>query len=275
MAEAGIRIHGTTRQQPLVSFTGTEQGLLLPLPAVAPELATWARVKVHRDGHVQFERAYYSAPFRLAGKSLWLKATATMVQLYEEHTLAATHLRQGTPGARSTVTDHLPPEAQAWQLHDVQWCLREAKRIGPSCSALVRVLFGDRVLIKLRAVQGLLRFAQQYGDEPPFLRPRSSPIQATPPGSITPKMSGSFTPAIDNKDTNRRTEALCMAWAGLVACLGEKELSMRTLMHMTLTALLVGCATQEELAFPRQVIAEETYPADIRQFTSSDLKNLV
>jgi len=165
MAEAGIRIHGTTRQQPLVSFTGTEQGLLLPLPAVAPELATWGRVKVNRDGHVQFERAYYSAPFRLAGKSLWLKATATMVHLYEEHILVATHLRQGAPGARSTVTDHLPPEAQAWQLHDVQWCLREAKRIGPSCSALVRVLFGDRVLIKLRAVQGLLRFAQQYGDE--------------------------------------------------------------------------------------------------------------
>lgn len=51
------------------------------------------------------------------------------------------------PGARSTVTDHLPPEAQLWQLHDVQWCLREAKRIGPSCSALVRVLFGDRVLL--------------------------------------------------------------------------------------------------------------------------------
>lgn len=87
-----------------------------------------------------------------------------MVHLYEEHILVATHLRQGAPGARSTVTDHLPPEAQAWQLHDVQWCLREAKRVGPSCSALVLVLFGDRVLIKLRAVQGLLRFAQQYSD---------------------------------------------------------------------------------------------------------------
>lgn len=140
MAEAGIRIHGTTRQQPLVRFTGTEQGLLLPLPSVAPELATWGRVKVHRDGHVQFERAYYSAPFRLAGKSLWLKATATMVHLYEEHILVATHLRQG---AR--------PQ-----------CRHRPRSI---LFSLVRVLFGDRVLIKLRAVQGLLRFAQQYSDE--------------------------------------------------------------------------------------------------------------
>ncbi|WP_455281661.1 hypothetical protein [Cupriavidus necator] len=30
-----------------------------------------------------------------------------------------------------------------------------------------------------------------------ILEARSSPIQATPPGSITPKMPGSFTPAID------------------------------------------------------------------------------
>ncbi len=43
---------------------------------------------------------------------------------------------------------------------------------------------------------------------------------------------------------------------------------MRTLMHMALTALVIGCGTQEELAFPRQVLAEEAYPADIRQFMS-------
>jgi hypothetical protein len=46
-------------------------------------------------------------------------------------------------------------------MHDTQWCLREAQRIGPSCYALVHALFGDQVLIKLRAVQGVRRFAQQ------------------------------------------------------------------------------------------------------------------
>lgn len=90
------------------------------LPTLAwPELATWARVKVHRDAHVQFQRTYYSVPFRLAGKDLWLKATATMVQLYYEHELSASHVRQTAPGTRSTVADHMPPAAQAWQLHDI------------------------------------------------------------------------------------------------------------------------------------------------------------
>jgi len=86
-----------------------------------------------------------------------------MVQLYYEHELSASHVRQTAPGTRITVADHMPPAAQAWQMHDTQWCLREAQRIGPSCYALVHALFGDRVLIKLRAVQGVLRFAQQFG----------------------------------------------------------------------------------------------------------------
>lgn len=160
---AGNRIHGATRSAPLKVFTEVERALLTPLPAVPPELAVWAKVKVHRDAHVQFDKCLYSAPFKLAGQSLWLKATVNMVWLYREHELIASHARQTRPGSRSTVPDHLPPEAQAWELQDVQWCLNNAEQIGPACLALVRALFADRVLIKLRAVQGVLRLAKTYG----------------------------------------------------------------------------------------------------------------
>lgn len=161
--DAGNRIHGTTRCAPLKLFTEVERALLSPLPAVPPELAVWARVKVHRDAHVQFDKCLYSAPFKLAGQSLWLKATVNMVWLYREHELIASHARLTRPGSRSTVPDHLPPEAQAWNLQDVQWCLKHAEQVGPACLRLVRALFADRVLIKLRAVQGVLRLAKTYG----------------------------------------------------------------------------------------------------------------
>jgi transposase len=75
MNEAGNRVHGTTRDMPLTRFAEVEQSLLTPLPDVTPELASWAKVKVHRDAHVQFQRNYYSVPFKLAGHALWLKAT--------------------------------------------------------------------------------------------------------------------------------------------------------------------------------------------------------
>jgi len=75
----------------------------------------------------------------------------------------ACHPRLTRPGARSTVPDHLPPEALAWSLHDAQWCLDQAERIGPACHAVIHTLFGDRVLVNLRAAQGVPRLAQPYG----------------------------------------------------------------------------------------------------------------
>ncbi|MCF8015712.1 MAG: IS21 family transposase, partial [Chromatiaceae bacterium] len=128
-----------------------------------PELAVWAKLKVHRDAHVQFEKAYYSVPFRLLGQTLWLKATSDVVRLYQEHVLVATHVRQLRPGARSTVADHMPPNALAFAMRDPQWCLKQAKAVGPQCQALIERLFADRVLEHLRAAQGVIRLGEKYG----------------------------------------------------------------------------------------------------------------
>jgi hypothetical protein len=61
------------------------------------------------------------------------------------------------------VADHLPDAAQAWQLQDTQWCLARAQQVGPACHALVHAMLHDKVLIRLRAVQGVLRLQQKYG----------------------------------------------------------------------------------------------------------------
>ena len=162
LASAGTRCHGTTRCQPLERFTTTERGLLGRLPDVPPELATWACVVVHRDAHVQFDRALYSVPFRLMGQTLWLRATASAVQIYRDTELVATHVRTA-PGQRATVRDHLPPDALAWSMADPQHCLRESERIGPHCHALITRLFADRVLDHLRAAQGVIRLERTHG----------------------------------------------------------------------------------------------------------------
>ena len=163
LGEAGNRTHGTTQERPLSPFVNLEKSLLISLPNTPPECATWAKVKVHRDTHVQYHYAYYSVPFHLVGKQLWLKATDTMIKLYLHHEQVASHTKLTRKRTRSTVMDHLPQEAQAWQTQDVQWCLTEAKRIGISCHTLVLALFNDNVLIKLRAVQGILRLEKPYG----------------------------------------------------------------------------------------------------------------
>jgi hypothetical protein len=163
LAEAGNRTHGTTHTQPLAQFESVEKAHLGSLPDVPPELAVWGKVKVHRDAHIQFEKAYYSVPFRLIGQRLWLKATPAAVRLYRDHELVATHPRHTRPGARSTVDDHLPPNALAYAMRDPQWCLRQAEAIGPHCQGLIQRLFADRVLDNLRAAQGVIRLKEKYG----------------------------------------------------------------------------------------------------------------
>ena len=162
ISEAGTRQHGTTREQPLVLFT-SEQPLLQRLPSVAPDLGTWHRVVLHRDCHVQFERAFYSAPFTKVGKTLWLRASDTVVALYEDYRHLHTHPRASRAGQRTTVADHLPPDARRFFERDRRWCATQAKAIGPHCTELIDQLLGDRIAERLRAAQGVLALGHRYG----------------------------------------------------------------------------------------------------------------
>jgi transposase len=162
MGTAGLRCHGTTRYRPLDLFA-LERALLRPLPGLAPDLGTWHRVTVHKDCHVQFERVLYSAPFTLAHRVLWLRATDATVALYEDYRHVCTHVRGQRVGQRVTLREHLPPQAQAFFAHDRQWCAEQAHGVGPSCRALVQRLLSDRILERLRAAQGLLALRKTYG----------------------------------------------------------------------------------------------------------------
>jgi transposase len=160
---AGNRIHGTTHQKPLTLFAESEKHILRPVPDVPVQAATWTRLKLHGDCHVRFEKAFYSAPFRLVHQELWLKATDTSVKLYRHLEMVAAHPRLRKPGTRSTADEHLPPEAIAYKMQDPQWCLRQAESIGPDCHRLIQQLFADRVLDNLRAVQGIIALSKKYG----------------------------------------------------------------------------------------------------------------
>lgn len=162
MEEAGVRRHGTTHMAPLVLFA-LERGALQPLPAVAPDLGSWHQVTVHRDCHVQFDRVLYSVPFTLVGKRLWLRASDSAVTLYEDYRHVVTHPRGRHPGERRTVRDHLPPQAQAFFAQDRAWCQSQAAHIGTACQRLITHLLEDRLVERLRAAQGILRLARQYG----------------------------------------------------------------------------------------------------------------
>ena len=161
---AGNRIHGTTREKPLTLFE-TERELFNPLPATPPECAIWAKVTLHGDCHVMFEKCRYSASYKLVGTLLWLRASDTTVRIYQEHTLVAIHPRLVRPGSRSTLDEHLPPNATAYAMKDSAWCLKQAAKIGTHCHHVIELLLLDSVVDYLRAAQGIVGLQKKYGNE--------------------------------------------------------------------------------------------------------------
>jgi transposase len=163
---AGLRLHGTTREQPLVRFQEVEQARLKPLPRTGYDLATWKVVKLHRDCHVTFEGAYYSAPFRLVGQQVRVRGGARQVRIYTlDYQLIATHPRAERPGERQTHLDHLPPEKIPGLVRTRQAVRQTAAEIGPATSEVVSRLLADAVVDHLHAAGRLLRLRERFGDE--------------------------------------------------------------------------------------------------------------
>lgn len=159
---AGQRIHGTTRERPLDRFRQREQAALQPLPAEPYDLGVWRQAKLHPDCHVVVDGAYYSAPFRLIGRILWVRNNGVAVQIFHDHERLATHA-WGPPGTRRTLSDHYPPHKVAYLMATPRFCRHRAEQIGEATAALVEQLLGERPLDRLRAVQAVLRLADKFG----------------------------------------------------------------------------------------------------------------
>jgi transposase len=160
---AGERVHGTTKERPLERFE-FERGALRPLPDTPYDMAVWKEVKLHRDCHLIFDQAYYSAPFRLVGQKLWVRGGSREVQIFTpDYQLVATHPRAQRPGRRQTHTDHLPPHKVAGLILTRDACRQQASEIGPATREVVDSLLDHRPEDRLRTAGRLLRLDDRFG----------------------------------------------------------------------------------------------------------------
>jgi transposase len=163
LQEAGERVHGTTKERPLTRYNDTERARLLPLPSTAYDMAVMKAAKLHRDGYIVFDNAYYSAPFRLVGQKLWVRGGLAQVRLYDSaYQCVATHERAGQPGERLTHPDHLPPHKLPGLLQTRQSCLEDAARIGTATAQVVQTLLDDPILERLPSAGRLVRLQAKY-----------------------------------------------------------------------------------------------------------------
>jgi transposase len=162
---AGQRIHGTTKEQPLQRFE-IERGVLLPLPTTPYDLAVWKQATLHRDCHLVFDQAYYSAPFRLVGQCLWVRGGSRVVQIYTaDHQVVATHTRAERPGQRRTHLDHLPHHKVPGLIVTRAECRQQAAEIGSAVQQVVDLLLDHRPEDRLRTAGRVLRLGERFGPQ--------------------------------------------------------------------------------------------------------------
>jgi hypothetical protein len=164
--KAGLRIHGTTCAQPAVVFAEHEAPALLPAPEVTYRMPIYAEVKVHRDYHVQVDRALYSIPEHLLGQRIQARADDELVKLFYRGQLVKTHPRQA-PGQRSTDPADLPAEKTAYAMRDLQRLISTAASHGANVATYAeRILDHDLPWTRMRQVYRLLALAKRYGAGP-------------------------------------------------------------------------------------------------------------
>lgn len=143
-----------------------ERAALLPLPADRFDVTEWKEVGVNVDYHVAFDERLYSVPFRHKEERLWVRATATTVEVLLRGKRVAAHPRRGE-SRYSTVTEHMPSSHRAQAEWTPSRILAWAEKVGPKTRELCDAILRERPHPEMgfRSCLGILRLAKRYDDE--------------------------------------------------------------------------------------------------------------
>lgn len=148
-------------------FNEIERGRLRPLPARPYTFATWRKAKVHLDYHIEVERTYYSVPYKLIGKTVDVRLSAHMLEIFYCQKLVAAHARSVKRGHFTTAADHRPERHVAVIELTHERLKERALTVGP---ATCEVMEHQRLRRRhpeeaLRANLGILRLARDFTPE--------------------------------------------------------------------------------------------------------------
>jgi transposase len=168
-ADLNARVMRTYKASRRQLFERLDRPQLAPLPATPFEVSSWKHVRLNIDYHVAFEDHFYSAPHALRHEDieLWLRATATTVEIFHDRERVAAHLRSFVRGGYTTVPEHMPSSHRAHAEWRPSRILGWAEQVGPNVRALCEVILRERHHPEwgYRSCLGLFRLAKKYGNE--------------------------------------------------------------------------------------------------------------
>lgn len=146
-------------------FERLDRPVLRPLPVSPYEYAEWKRVTLGIDYHAEFEGHYYSAPHRLRGEELWLRATVTTIEIFRLGRREAVHVRSRVLGRHTTVPAHMPLAHQQHAEWTPERILGWAANVGVNTRRFAERLLAERTHPEhgYRSCLGVFRLSKKYG----------------------------------------------------------------------------------------------------------------
>lgn len=157
---ADTRIHGTTKMQVGKQFEEVERPALLDLPADRFAMFNEARRSVSRDGHLEVDKAFYSAPPEYVGRRCWVRWDSHLVRIFNDRWEQIAVHSKCEPGRFRTDSNHILKEKVSAVERGTDALLRQIASIGPHTKAWseattqVRGVEAVRVLVGLKALAG-------------------------------------------------------------------------------------------------------------------------
>jgi transposase len=159
---ADTRIHGTTRQQVGKFFDAVERPALQPLPAGLFPVFEEARRTVHRDGYVEFKRAYYSVPPEYVGGTVWVRQEARLLRVNNTRREQIALHALAEPGQFTTDPIHLHSRKRHIIERGADYLLDRCRLIGPLTGTWAEAMHQTRGPQSLRVMLGLLQLAEKH-----------------------------------------------------------------------------------------------------------------
>jgi len=140
---------------------------LKPLPAEPYQFAIWKKAKVNIDYHVEFEKHYYSVPYRLIGEKVFIRAAERTVEVFHKRRRVASHPRSRARGRHTTQAEHMPANHRHYAEWSPERFLRWAEEIGLQTRALIETALTSRRHPQqaYRTCLGILGLAKRYTKE--------------------------------------------------------------------------------------------------------------
>ena len=158
---ADTRIHGTTRRHVGEHFLAVEKPALQPLPASIFPSFTEGKRRVHLDGHVEFDKAYYSVPPEYTSREVWVRGESRLIRFYSLKMEAITVHPRVEPGRTHTDDEHLHPLKRRLADRGTVYLLERCQDLGPNAGAWALAMCQHRGLEGIRVLQGLLALARK------------------------------------------------------------------------------------------------------------------